>query len=86
MSVLREAVSLKPFLDLTFFSFLPAHLPEEDPRHSAEEKSQEKPSVHQTIFEPSLSPPSAKKQKSAMCWEDTGVSYNDNVKTCQGFF
>ena len=47
-------MSLEPFLNLTFFSFLPAHFPEEDPRHRTEEKGQEEAAVHQTIFQPSL--------------------------------
>lgn len=54
MSVLRESVPLKPFLNLTFFPFLPPHLPEEDPQHRAEEEGQEEAAVHQTIFQPSL--------------------------------
>lgn len=49
-------MSLEPFLNLTFFSFLPAYFPEEDPRHWAEEEGQEEAAVHQTIFQPSLSP------------------------------
>lgn len=54
MSVLRESVPLKPFLNLTFFSFLPLHFPEEDPQHRAQEEGQEEAAVHQTIFQPSL--------------------------------
>lgn len=49
-------MSLEPFLNLTFFSFLPVHLPEEDPRHWAQEEGQEEAAVHQTIFQPSLRP------------------------------
>lgn len=54
MSVLRESVSLEPFLNLTFLPFLPTHFPEEDPQHRAEEEGQEEAAVHQTIFQPSL--------------------------------
>lgn len=54
MPVLREAMSLEPFLNLTFFAFLPAHFPEENPRHCTEEEGQEEAAVHQTIFQPSL--------------------------------
>lgn len=49
-------MSLEPFLNLTFFSFLPVHFPEEDPRHRAEEEGQEEAAVHQTIFQPSIRP------------------------------
>lgn len=48
-------MSFEPFLDLTLFSFLPAHFPEKDPRQWAEEEGQEETAVHQTIFQPSLS-------------------------------
>lgn len=54
MTVLTESVPLKPFLNLTFFPFLPPHFPEEDPQHRAEEEGQEEAAVHQTIFQPSL--------------------------------
>lgn len=54
MPVLEEPVSLKPFLNLTFFPFLPLHFPEENPQHGAEEEGQEEAAVHQTIFQPSL--------------------------------
>lgn len=47
-------MSFEPFLDLTLFSFLPAHFPEKDPRQWAEEEGQEETAVHQTIFQPSL--------------------------------
>lgn len=63
MPVLREPVSLKPFLNLTFFPFLPPHFPEEDPQHRAEEEGQEEASVHQTIFQPSLGFQRAQKKK-----------------------
>lgn len=63
MSVLRESVPLKPFLNLTFFPFLPPHLPEEDPQHRAEEEGQEEAAVHQTIFQPSLGFPRHQKKK-----------------------
>lgn len=63
MPVLRESVSLKPFLNLTFFSFLPPHFPEENPQHRAEEEGQEEAAVHQTIFQPSLGSQRPQKEK-----------------------
>lgn len=50
--VLREAMSLEPFFNLSFFPFLPPYFPEEDPRHWAEEEGQEEAAVHLTIFQP----------------------------------
>lgn len=53
-SVLREALSLEPFLNLIIFAFLPPYFPEEDPRHWAEEEGQDEAAVHLAIFQPSL--------------------------------
>lgn len=56
MLVLRKTMSLEPFLNLTVFAFLPVHFPEEDPRHRTQEEGQEEAAVHQTIFQPSITP------------------------------
>lgn len=48
--VLGEAMSIEPFLDLTFFAFFPAYFPEKDPRGRAKQEGQHKAAVHQTIF------------------------------------
>lgn len=74
MSVLRESVPLKPFLNLTFFPFLPPHLPEEDPQHRAEEKGQEEAAVHQTIFQPSLGFPRPQKKKKSVSHQEDSES------------
>lgn len=76
-------MSLEPFLNLTFFAFLPAHFPEEDPRHRTEEEGQEEAAVHQTIFQPSLRPLCAHR-KTATHKGASQISYGGRKKTASG--
>lgn len=80
MPVLRKPVSLKPFLNLTFFPFLPPHFPEEDPQHRAEEEGQEEAAVHQTIFQPSLGFQLRRKNVSHPDDGETKSPTNDSAK------
>lgn len=84
MPVLREVLSVEPFFNLTFFSVLPAYLPEEDPQHWAEEEGQEEAAVHQTIFEPSLMSLRALRKNATQYWSSQ-KTYNVRKNVQQNY-